>query len=95
MGECASRRKRSIAVEDFAEGADTARLEMVGERDKELAGDRRIVVDLEMGLDEGADEPSPGSALVVAAVSFDAIAAVGANIVWVGWGERSQSIGRQ
>lgn len=92
LGEGSSADEGRIAVKDFAEGADAAAGEVVGQRGEKLAGDRRFFVHFEVGLDEGANEPTPGSALVVAAVSFGAIAAVGAGVAGVGLSERSQPV---
>src|SRR5262249_40912717 len=84
LGYAAARRERLLGVEHLAHRADTRLMEMFGEPFQETTGPRPVLrVDLEPGVEEGADKPRPDGALVIGRVAGPQVAVIHRLVVGV------------
>ena len=85
---------RRIAIEDFADGADAVRRQVMrhGLEERECA--RGIAIDAQMRQHERSQQPRPHGSLMIGGVALGGRAAVMAAIARIGRVERSQAMRR-
>src|ERR1700731_506197 len=90
--DAAAGRKGSITVENFAERAEAARINLAAERLEETQRRFAVMVDAIVREREGPEQPAPDGALMISGVAIAGAAAVMACISCFARRETPQSI---
>ncbi len=86
-----------VAVEDLGDLAQAHALELIDQRREPAASlglsVGGILMNAEVGVEKGADQPGPDGAVVVGGIALHAVADVVGVVIGVGPGKRAQAHG--
>ena len=95
LGDAASGSEWGIAIGDFTQRAKTMRTNLLAKRFHEAQREVAVTVNTKMSESEGAQQPAPGSSLMICAVTLCRTTAVMPLVSRVSWIEAAQAMWSQ